>query len=244
MESFIPPYRFDKPFSFTVRGIYDSDPIKYPSTDLTVMYFHWEYLYETMHARRPNSTYTGVGTFNMQIGDPNQAGTVSKSIDDLFENSDVQTRTETESQFRAGFLAMIGNLALLLNSVALAAMFTILLVVANTMSMAVRERRTEIAVLKTLGFSGGLVMSLILGEALIIGALGGGFGILMGRWMIQKLPDVPFLGNAVRGFPDLGLSLGTGTLAMGTAMGIAVAAGFIPALLAYRARITEMLRQV
>ena len=244
MESFIPPYRFDKPFSFKIDGIFDSDPIRYPSTDLTMMYFHWEYLYETMHAARPNSTYTGVGTFNIQIADASKAGVVSKAVDDLFENSDVQTRTETESAFRAGFLAMIGNLALLLNSVAMAVMFTILLVVANTMSMAVRERRTEIAVLKTLGFSSGLVMLLILGEATVIGLLGGGLGILLGRGMIKQLPNIPFLGDAVRGFPNLGLSLATGTLGMATAVGLAIAAGIVPAMLAYRARITEMLRQV
>lgn len=244
MDSFIPPYRIGHPWEFVIRGIFDSDPVRYPGTDLTMMYFHWDYLYETLHAIRPGSSYTAVGMYYVQITDPSKAGDVSKAIDDLFENSDVQTRTETESAFRAGFLAMVGNLALLLNSIAIAVMFTILLVVANTMSMAVRERRNEIAVLKTLGFSSALVMSLILGEAAAIGFVGGGLGILLGHWMIQALPNLPFIGDAVRGFPDLGLTLPTAAIGMGTALGLSLAAGLVPAWLAYRARITEMLRQI
>src|SRR5206468_589674 len=146
-----------------------------------------------------------VGTYFVQIDDPSQAGAISKKVDELFENSDVQTRTETEAAFAAGFIAMAGNLALLLNIIALAVTFTILAVVANTMSMAVRERRTEIAVLKTLGFSSALVMALVLGEALTIALIGGGLGVVLGRGMIQALPSMPFIGDAVRNFPDLGL---------------------------------------
>ena len=73
-------------------------------------------------------------------------------MDSTFENSDAQTKTETEGQFLAGFLALIGDLGLILNAIGMAVAFTILLVTANTMSMAIRERRTEIAVLKTLGY--------------------------------------------------------------------------------------------
>src|SRR4029434_3112150 len=112
-------------------------------------------------------------TFNVQVTDPSQTTAVMHAIDTNFENSDVQTKTETEGAFLAGFIALIGNLAGLLNTVGMAVAFTILLVTANTMSMAVRERRTEIAVLKTLGFSGGLVMTLVIVEALALGGIRG-----------------------------------------------------------------------
>src|SRR5262249_7340882 len=200
LESFIPPYRVGKPFEFVIDGIYDADPIQHPGVDLTQMFFNYKYLYEATGRR------VGAGTYILEINDPQQSGAISKTIDDLFENSDNQTRTQTESAFLAGFVSMIGNLALLLNGIALAVMFTILLVTANTMSMAVRERRTEIAVLKTLGFPSGLVMGLILGESLVLGALGGTVGILLGRAMIKALPKLPFIGDAVRGFPNLGMS--------------------------------------
>ena len=238
MESFIPPYRIGKPFEFVVRGIYDTDQQRYPGTDGSLMFFHFNYLYEATNHR------SNVGLYYVGLTDPRLAGSVSKAIDDLFENSDFQTRTETESAFRAGFLAMAGNLALLLNFIGLAVSFTILLVVANTMSMAVRERRTEIAVLKTLGFSSALVTALILGESIALGALGGGLGILLGRFVITALPEVPFVGDAVRGFPDLGLDARTAAMGMGVGLFLGLAAGFVPALLTYRARITDMLRQV
>ena len=140
------------------------------------MYFNYKYLYEATGQR------AGIGTLTELIDDPANAGRISKAIDAEFENSDVQTKTETEQAFRASFIAMAGNLALLLNGIGLAVAFTILLVTANTMSIAVRERQQEIGVLKTLGFPSGLVMALILIEALLLGVMGGALGLLFAGW--------------------------------------------------------------
>jgi putative ABC transport system permease protein len=239
LESFIPPYRVGKPFDFVVDGIYDTDLAKYPGTDLEAMYFNYKYLYEATGQR------AGVGTITSLIDDPANAGRISKAIDAEFENSDVQTKTETEQQFRASFIAMAGNLALLLNGIGLAVAFTILLVTANTMSIAVRERQQEIGVLKTLGFPSGLVMALILIEALLLGLIGGALGLVFAGLMIRALPNIPFgVGDVVRQFPGLGLSPKIVSYGLGVALALGLLAGFIPALLAYRARITEVLRQV
>jgi putative ABC transport system permease protein len=238
LESFIPPYRIGKPFEFVIRGVFDTDEKRFPGTDTTAMYFHWKYLYESTNRR------VGVGTYTTQIDDPNQAGVVSKKVDAVFENSDSQTHTETEAAFRASFISMAGNLALLLNGIGTAVAFTILLVTANTMSMAVRERRTEIAVLKTLGFSSGLVMALILVEALTLGILGGGLGILVSAGLLKILPNLPVIGNLVQGLAHFVLSPQVAILGLVVALFLGLAAGFVPAFLAYRARITEMLRQV
>jgi putative ABC transport system permease protein len=237
LESFIPPYRIGRPFEFVVSAIYGTDETRYPGTDRTIMFFHYNYLYE-MTGRR-----VGVGNYSFEIDDKSKAGAISRTIDDMFENSDAQTKTETEAAFRASFAALAGNLALLLNSIGLAVTFTILLVTANTMAMAVRERRTEIGVLKTLGFSSARVMGLILGEAAVLGVMGGATGLVFGHLMIRALPHLPFIGSAVRGFRDLGLSASIGAMGFGVAMIIAFLAGIIPALLAYRARITDLLRQ-
>lgn len=238
LESFIPPYRVGKPFEFVVDGIYDTDEARYPGTDLSSMYFNFKYLYEATGQR------VGIGTLTSLIDDPSHAGAVSKRIDESFENSDNPTKTETEQAFRASFVALAGNLALLLNAIGLAVAFTILLVTANTMSIAVRERRQEIAVLKTLGFSSVLVMFLILSEALVLAAMGGVLGILLSRAIIAVLVNVPFLGDVLRGFPGLGLSPQIASFGLGIALLIGLLAGFFPAVLAYRARITEALRQV
>ena len=238
LESTIPPYRVGKPFDFVVRAIYTADESKKKGTDLSTMFFHFKYLYEATRQR------VGVGTYSVELDDPDKAPEVAKAIDALFENSDAQTKTETEAQFIAGFFALAGNLALLLNLIGTAVAFTILLVTANTMSMAVRERRKEIAVLKTLGFSSALVMSLVLGEALLIGALGGGVGLLLGAGLIGAMPSMPMIGDLVRNYPNFGLSAPVAALGLAFALFLSLAAGVFPAASAFRARITDMLRTV
>jgi putative ABC transport system permease protein len=241
MESIIPPYRVGRPFEFIVRAIYDTDPVKYPGTNLGMMFFHYKYLYESIRGR--SGGYAGAGTYNVHIANPSQAAAVARAIDATFENSDVQTKTETESEFIAGFLALTGNLVALLNGIGLAVAFTILLVTANTMSMAVRERRTEIAVLKTLGFSSALVMSLVLVEALALGALGGGLGVLLAQGLVANLANLPFMGLVLGQFPGLSVSPQVAALTITLAVVLGIGAGFVPAMGAYRARITDMLRQ-
>ena len=238
LESSIPPYRVGHPFEFVVDGIYDTDEAKYPATDLNSMYFDYKYLYEATSQR------IGIGYLAEAIDDPKHAGAVSKAIDAEFENSDTPTKTETEQAFMAGFVAMAGNLAFLLNGIGLAVAFTILLVTANTMSIAVRERQQEIGVLKTLGFSSGLVMTLILSEALLIGVIGGFIGILISLAILRILPQMPMIGDILAGYPNFGLSPQTTAIGVGIALLLGLMAGFFPAMTGYRARITETLRQV
>lgn len=241
LESFIPPHRKRSgPFEFVVRGIFDTDLGKHPGTDTGIMVFHHKYLYEGTGQR------LGAGYFTVEIHEPDKAGEVSKAIDAAFENSDAETHTETERAFAAGFISMAGNLALLLNGIGLAVSFTILLVTANTMSMAVRERRTEIAVLKTLGFSSGLVMSLIVAEALLLGALGGALGIGGSQALIWTLTRAPGIKDMLAGIGLSSLALKPAVAGLGflVALFLGFAAGFVPATNAYRARITEMLRTV
>jgi putative ABC transport system permease protein len=202
LESTIPPYRVGHPFEFVIDGIYDTDERKYPGTDLNSFYFHYKYLYEAIKGR----SYAGIGWLTVKIGNPEDAGKISKAIDAEFENSETPTKTETEQAFFAGFVAMAGNLALLLNGIGLAVTFTILLVTANTMSIAVRERRQEIAVLKTLVFSSTLVMTLIISEALLIGLAGGLLGLGLSAVLLKGLPNAPRSGEIVSPYPNFGLS--------------------------------------
>jgi len=179
----------------------------------------------------------------VEIADPQEAGVISHAIDDLFENSDAQTHTETEAQYRANAGVLGGNLALLLNGIGLVVMFTLLLVTANTMSMAVRERRTEIGVLKTLGFSGRLVLGLILAEGVLLGVSGAAVGLLLSRFLVDTLPSVPVIGDLVREFPKMNVPptiAGAGIL---IGMSLGLVAGLFPSVFAYRARVTELLRQ-
>jgi putative ABC transport system permease protein len=241
LESFIPPYRKpDGPFEFVVQGIFDTDAAKHPNTDTGIMYFHFKYLYEATGRR------LGAGTYTVEVNDPAQAGVISKAIDAQFENSDNQTLTETERAFAAGFIAMAGNLALLLNGIGLAVTFTILLVTANTMSMAVRERRTEIGVLKTLGFSSAQVLGLIVAESLVLGVLGGALGIGGSQGLMFMLTHTPGIKDMLAGIGLSSLTLRPLVAATGFAVALFLGftAGFMPAWGAYRAKITDMLRTV
>ncbi len=241
LESFIPPHRKpDGPFEFVVRAIFDTDRVKYPSTDTNLMLFSRKYLYEGTGRKLQ------AGTFYVEIEDPEKAGEVSAAIDALFANSDAQTRTETEKAFAASFVAMAGNLALLLNGIGLAVTFTILLVIANTMSIAVRERRTEIAVLKTLGFTSPQVMGLVVAESALIGVMGGALGIGSAQGMMWLLGHTPGIRDALAGLGLSALSLRPVVAGLGfaNAVFLGFVAGFLPALAAYRARITDMLRTV
>ncbi|MBK5254437.1 MAG: ABC transporter permease [Vicinamibacteria bacterium] len=241
LESFIPPYRRRSgPFEFVVSGVYEADLAKYPGTDVSTMYFHYEYVKEGLGRE------IGVGTYMVEIENGDRAAVVGKAIDALFENSSATSITETEQAFKAGFIAMAGNLALLLNGIGLAVAFTILLVTANTMSMAVRERRTEIGVLKTLGFSSAHVMGFVVGEALLLGVLGGALGVFGSQGLLYGLSVLPGVNELLAGIGLSGLQLKPEVAALGFFIAVALGlfAGLIPALSAYRARITDILRTV
>lgn len=241
LESFIPVHRkADGPFEFVVRAIFDTDPVKYSGTSTSMMLFHRDYLYEGTGRRLQ------AGTYYVEIKDAEKAGEVSGAIDALFANSDRQTRTETEKAFAAGFVAMAGNLALLLNGIGLAVSFTILLVVANTMSIAVRERRKEIGVLKTLGFTSAQVMGLVVAESLLIALIGGAIGVAGSRMIMWAFSHTPGLKDALAGMglSQIRLQPLVAVLGMAVSLFLGFAAGFVPALGAYRARITDALRTV
>jgi putative ABC transport system permease protein len=241
LESAMPSYqRREGPTEFVVRAIYDLDAARHPGSAANVMFFHYKHLYEATGRR------IGAGGYFVEIADEHEAAAVGRAIDALFENSGAETRTEAESAFRAGWIAKRGNLPLLLNGIGLAAAFTMLLVTANTMSMALRERRTEIAVLKTLGFSGGRVMALILGEALLLGVAGGAVGVGGTQAALWIVSGVPAMKEVLAGFRLSGLALRpwVGALGFGAALVLGLAAGFLPARAAYRSRITDILRAV
>jgi putative ABC transport system permease protein len=224
------------PFDFVVSGIYEVDDVRRPGTDARILFFHHQYLEEISEHR------VGAGFLVVEVEDPDRAASVAASIDQTFEDSERQTHTATESAFRAGMVSMAGNLTRILQVIGVAVIFTILVVTANTMSMAVRQRRKEVAVLKTLGFGSGLVMALILGEALVLGLLGGGLGVALGQVSIRALPGLPVIGWAVQHYPNLGLSAHVSFAGFALALLLSLAAGLVPATIAYRGKVTDLLR--
>ncbi|MDP3284453.1 MAG: ABC transporter permease, partial [Desulfobacterales bacterium] len=146
--------------------------------DENQFFFHWDYLNETMKKVQPRRA-DQVGFYMIGTSSPEIAASTSKSVDSLFKNSFAETLTETEKAFQMSFIALSQTILTVIQLVSLVVIVIILAVVANTMAMSVRERMNEYAVFKTLGFGGFYLSILILGESLLITAIGCAIGIIV-----------------------------------------------------------------
>ncbi len=219
-------------YRFIVRGIYKG---KTADVDENTLFFHWDYLNEAMPAGRKG----WIGIYWLEIPNGDMAAAVSARVDALYANSSQPTKTETEKAFQASFISMMGNVSLLLTILGSAILFAILLVTINTMMMAARERTTEIAVLKTLGFTDGLVLRLVGGEAILVSLLGGLVGCGT-AWLIFQRVDFT-AGGMFPNFTVVPATVGWGLL-LALAMGLV--SGMVPAFQAGRLKIANALRKV
>lgn len=219
----------------TLRGIYKAAT---PDQDENVIFFHWKYVNEGMPAGRKDF----VGIYWLKVASPSDAPRVSAAVDAIYENSPQPTKTETEKAFQAGFIQMMGNVSLLLTILGSAIVFAILLVTLNTMMMAARERTTEIAILKTVGFTDALVLRIVAAEAMIVSLTGGILGCGLAFLAALVLNMLGFTANGM--FPNFRVlpeTVGWGLL---LALGMGLASGLVPALTAARLQVASALRKV
>ncbi|HET7712505.1 MAG TPA: FtsX-like permease family protein [Thermoanaerobaculia bacterium] len=154
----------------TIRGIYDHH------LDSSSLFFRMDYMEQAV------PEYRGMtGNYWIKVKDAKLMDDVSRQIDAMFKNSEFPTETFTEKEFQLNFMAMMGNIKLLFTSVSTCAVFMVILLAAITMSMSARERVTEIAVLKAIGFERGLILALMLVEFMILTLFGGALGALGAR---------------------------------------------------------------
>lgn len=221
-----------KAWEFNISGIYDS-PVK--GTDKTQLFFHWQYLNEAL---RKMSFADQVGWYVIKIRDPEQSPAIARKIDGMFANSPTETKTDSEKNFVAGWAKQIGNISLITQLVAAAAILMILLVAANTMAQSIRERTNELAVLKTLGFGDGRVLTMVLLESCVLAIVGGATGLAL-SWTLVTVGGDP-TGNFLPAFylPVRDVIAGA---VMVLALGLA--AGAVPAWQAGRLRIVDALRR-
>ena len=159
---------FPGQWDFVLRGIYRG---RDKNIDETQFFFHWDYLNETMKKTMPRRA-DQVGFYMIGVTRPDLAAEVASAIDQIFKNSRAETLTETEKAFAQGFISMSGAIVMAVQIVSFVVIVIIMAVVANTMAMTTRERIGEYAVLKTLGFGGGHLIGLILGESVVITLIG------------------------------------------------------------------------
>jgi putative ABC transport system permease protein len=218
-------------WEFNIRGIYDS-PVK--GTDKTQLFFHYAYLNETL---RTMTIANQVGWYVIKVDEPDQSPAIAKKIDEMFANSQDETKTDSEKAFVAGFAKQIGNISLITQLIASAAIFMILIVTANTMAQSIRERTSELAVLKTLGFGDGRVLSMVLLESTLIALLGGGLGLAV-SWIIVSFGDPTGGFLPMFYFPVKDLIAGIVLVLL-----LGMVAGAFPAWQAGRLRIVDALRR-
>jgi len=211
----------------TLRGIFTGQ-------GETSLYFHREYVEEAMG--RPGQ----VGTFSVKLDSAGIAPQVMQEIDAMFANSSAPTKTETEKAFQASFVSMLGNVSGLITGIGLVVVFAITLISANTMALSARERATEVAVMKAIGFTPALILMLILLEAAVISVAGGALGVFGARILYQfASPDFG------AGFlQDFSISPGIIISSLAVSALIGIVSGGIPAWGAARIKIVDGLRRV
>jgi putative ABC transport system permease protein len=216
-------------WDFEIVGIFDSED---DSTGITsLMLFHYDYFDEGRAFGQGT-----VGWYIFTIDDASRAAEISNIVDMQFANSPNETKTSTEAAFTESFMKQFGNISLIVRLILSAVFFTILLVAGNTMAQSVRERLSELAVLKTLGFENGSVMAIVLAESILVMMFGGLIGLGLAAFVVRGaakqtaafLPGLALTSEAVLG----------GILIMILAGAIA---GIFPAIRAMRLTIVEAL---
>ncbi|HVT44748.1 MAG TPA: FtsX-like permease family protein [Thermoanaerobaculia bacterium] len=212
-----------------VRGIYEH------AVDSASLFFQMAYFEQALGD--PGQ----VGMFWVKVADADRMASVSEEIDALFRNSEYPTETFTEKEFQQQFISMIGNIKLLFTTVSLCAIFMIVLLGAITMSMSARERVTEIAVLRAIGYSRGAILGLMLTEFVLLALLGGAAGAF-GANVFYRFIDMTKL---TQGFlVNFGVSGPTILLCVAAALGVGLLSGGLPATRSANLSVVDGLRKV
>ncbi len=222
-------------WEFNVRAIYDA---KDETTITRQMYFHYDYLNEQLKRTAPRRGDLA-GVFVVGINEGQAAPNISRVIDAEFKNSLAETLTETEKAFTLGFVAMIETIVVAIEGVSYVVILIIMAVAANTMAMTARERLSEYATLKALGFKPGAVAAMIIGEAFLLAALGAGLGMLLTPIAVKG-----FHAATVSVFAKMPLVAQTFYLQAACAVAVGLVAGIVPAIRAARVKIVDGLRHV
>jgi putative ABC transport system permease protein len=216
-------------WEFNIVGLYDGDA----GVDKTQFFFRYDYLDENRRAGQGL-----VGWYVVKIADASRAHEMGAKFDAMFANSSAETKTTTEKGFVEGFAKQVGDIGSIMIAILVAVLFTMLLVAANTMAQSVRERTSEVGVLKTLGFSNVAILAMVLGESVLISALGGSLG-LAAAWAIVQQGDPTNGMLPIFILPNRDVVFGAALIIV-----LGLVAGALPAVTAMNLKITDALRKV
>jgi putative ABC transport system permease protein len=203
--------------------------------DDSSLYFHHEYFNDLIGG--PEIT----GLFWLRAESPELVPGLIERIDAQFANTDTETITETEHAFQIGFVSLLGNIKVLIGAICAVIVFTLVLVTGGTMSIAIRERTKEIAILKALGFASRHIFGLIVAEAFGLAMAGGCIGALA-AWAGLHAVDLYNVSRGMFVHFEIGPQVLARTLAAAGLLG--VLSCVFPAFFGIRRSVTDGLRMV
>ena len=219
-------------WEFNLVGIYHG---KRPQDDETQFWFQWDYFEEKI----PQAIKGQIGWYVLRVSNPDDAPRIAKAIDAEFANSPNETKTQTESAFAANWVKQFGNIQTLILSIGTVVFFTLILVTGNTMAIAVRERTSELAVFKAIGYSDRFVLFFVLAEAVLISVIGALIGVGLALLLI------PALGKALSGLlPSIVLAPSMLVFGFAIAVFTGLLSGLLPGIGAMQLRVVNALRRV
>jgi putative ABC transport system permease protein len=231
-----------------IVGVYDG-----PSNrNLRMCLFHWKYLDEKMKVFGEGlSSRTSANSTSRMSGNAGIIFTKCKSgddmpglckkIDDLYRNSEFTTRTQTEEAFGKMFEEMLGDLKTVIWQIGTAVVFSLFCVAANSMAMSMRERTSEVAVLKAIGFTPSLVLFIVLTEAVLVSGLGGVVGSLGTKAIFEYVDIAPYTAGFL---PFFYIPLNVALQGVAVSLLIGLASGFYPAWRSASLSVVDGLRRV
>jgi putative ABC transport system permease protein len=227
-------YPFD--LDLTIRGIYDGPS----NSDRRICFFHWDYLEEGLKTTNNAARAGNAGVIVAKCASSDRMASICKEIDEDYKNSDTPTRTQTEEAFAQMFSEFLGSVRWLIFGVGMAVVVSLILVAGNAMAMALRERTTEVAVLRAIGFGKGLVTFLVLAEAILVAGLGGVVGAF-GAKLFFDLVDVSRLPI---GLPFFYVPWRAAMAGLVASLLVGLFSGVIPAVQAANTSVVNGLRKV
>lgn len=233
LQGTIYPFNLD----LTVRGIYDSPP----RSDGRMCFFHWEYLEEGLKRDYKGDRSGNAGVIMIKAKSGDIMPTLTKQIDASYANSDTPTKTQTAEAFSKMFSEYFGNFKDVITLVGMVVVLSLIFVTGNAMAMAMRERTTEMAVLKAIGFSNGRIMFLVLAEATIIATLGGVVGSLGSKLALDAYDLSKFFAGFLAFFY---IPWSVALTGLAVSVGIGFLSGLVPAISAARLSVISGLRKV
>jgi putative ABC transport system permease protein len=224
---------------FVIEGIYTT---KKKSIDQSSFWFHWKYLNESDDLLE--SAKDQIGWLTTKVDNAGVAGRVSKDIDKLFETRDTQTLSMSERAMNASFIGMLGSLLTTVDVVSIVILVIMMLILGNTIAMGVRERTREYGVLRAIGFMPGHIATLVLGEAAVIGVLGGVLGVAVCYPLIDGGLGPLMEDNFTGFFPYFRLQDMDVLIALAVSAVVASVAAIVPAWQASKLDVVDALRRV